>query len=635
MRINTKKLRILLTIGILLFLIIGGINIANTHKGMENKSLNSFQPSGVQNAAEPVFMGGVLTANLTILAQNIFNGTPWTALLNGKSYNSLNSTINIIVNPGNYTINFKSNDRWGPAANVSLHPGKNVLYENFYRLENLSNIMEPFGWISSEVSIGNYTAMVGKGGMEVLNNNASLSKYNVIPEATIGGYLRFVGWNGTAFISAGNSLKTSGGLLLYSYNPVDNAVLNLGNYLPSALTKNGSGYRISSMSTGKNMVFISATNYTGSRINQYGILSLSNMSYCNLTNKFIALSTYNVSSLYGNENIIISIDSAWSILNVTTMKIRLINNYVGTIIPNMQTDSPVYDSFYLGYNGSAFFIANSTSVSSFNPATNTFNKVYNTGNGENISMLYVNKDNVLAGVYKNNSRFSLISIGNYSTNIPFFIKTNASIFMKGKIVGMSIIDNYTIFNGFMGNGSLDALYAFTDSNFTGIVFSEQGLPKGMEWRITIGTFCFKSTSSVIQICNLTSGYYSYFATSPAPFYATPYYGYFTYTIGTPFTCDIIYNIPFTFKANTPNKTFGLAYLKVQLSNGIITGRSPSGDLFNQSVGLEIGRYSYTATEIGAFTNVLKGSFNVSQNCTSLNLDFHETYNNITFKLLNS
>ncbi|MHB1493103.1 MAG: hypothetical protein ACYCR7_02575 [Thermoplasmataceae archaeon] len=617
----------------------------NPTYSMNNGIPNAFSENQFATNTQNISSNNLVSANLTIIAGGITTGTEWDANVGGVNYTSNKAMLNLSLSIGTYTIKFYSYQKWGVSKTVDLGINGATIQENFYRFENLSSLTYGCGIISSTATEGNLTAVVGNGIMDIINQSNNVEECSVYSTSSYSSDLNFVGWSGSEFVAGESAIGWSDTIPLILYNPMNHVLKSDLPVFPDSNLPWNNGYQLSSMAVGHNSVFIAFSDYKNHRNNQYGIYSLTNDNYYNITGDFTSSNTTQISSIYGNCNYIVGIHGNWYNLNGSNMKVTMVASIGKDISPLKKNSERRSGSNYIAYNRTAFLIGNASKILCYNPVRNITKSIYFAKNSSEITAIYANQSDILAGINSTKGIFSLVAVYSNGTNGPIFESTNASASINGTVALISTVGNNMLFAGYTRNGQCGFLDLFTDKSCSGIVFTEQGLQRGLAWYVMIGGLVVKSLGTSIVINNLTNGCYTFYTYSISNFNSSNPYGHIYFIHGLSYNFIIKFRVKFTFVIkNIPmNPDYG--HLMVTLSNGLCyLGNFPtyvystlnySGTNISVSPNLECGVYSFYAIHTQGFTKAISGVINVTDNSTVKTLNFVRAKSVISFKLNNN
>lgn len=617
----------------------------NPNYSANNGIVNAFSENQFVSNTQNISNNNIVSANLTIIVGGLTTGTEWDANVGGVNHTSNKTMLNLSLRLGTYIIKFYSHLKWGINKTVDLGINGATIHENFYRLENLSSLANGCGAISSMATEGNLTAVVGNGIMDIINQSKNVGECNIYSIPGYSSDLNFVGWSGSEFVAGESEIGWPGTIPLILYNPMNHV---LKSDLPICTGSNlpwNNGYQLSSMAVGHNSVFVAFSDYATHSNNQYGIYFLTNDTYYNITGDFTASNTTQISSIYGNSNYIVGIEGNWYIINERNTRVTKAAIIGKEISPLKKNSERKIGSNYIAYNGTAFLVGNTSEILCYNPVKNITKSIYFAKNSGEITAIYANQSDILAGINSTKGNFSLVTVYSNDTNGPIFESTNASANINGTVTLISTVKNAMLFAGYTRNGQCGFLDLFTDKNCSGIVFTEQGLQRGLAWYVMIGGLVVKSLGTSIVINNLTNGCYTFYTYSTSNFNSSDPYGHIYFIHGLSYNFIIKFRVKFTFIIkNIPmNPNYG--YFKVTLSNGACYGGNLAKYLYSTlnysatdisvSPNLECGVYSFYAIHTQSFTRAISGVINVTDNSTVKTLNFVRAKNVISFKLNNN
>lgn len=574
--------------------------------------------------------------NLSIQEIGISNGTSWEAIIDGVHYQTRQIILNISIQSGYYTVSFYSSGAWGASQNVNLTAGPKKIVEYFYRMENLSQEFSNVGPIESAITTGNSTAIMGPGAMQIIGATNGTVLKNIIGPDSACAIPLFLGRSGLNYIigekltgfesylntyfkiCSFNSSTYSKRLILNS-----NSLSNIQQY-----TCANWPFSLSAMSVFHNEAFVSFRNTITQMNSIYGLVYLRNSTFINLTGELPSSDTSNISVCSGNGTFLIGINNSWFMLNSTTMNIT---NEPGIGASISQTPENAFkneNSMYIGFNGSAYIIANHTRIIGFNPSTGKISLVYEVSQG-NISAIYTNDTVILAGI-ENGRNFSIIDLEKSNGKQPLFTETNASASVYGCI---TTIDPYGDVMFLTGPHSV---YLFTDSNQSGLTFMECGLTPGTPWTVTLNGKSTTVTGKSIDFNNLSSGCYTYSVGSNSSFNTTIEHGQIYYSKGIYIPVLEQFNARFTFRTNNASSFNFSNDLCVTLWNNL--GQelySPSLLQFENVFYLPAGNYSFRAIMVNSCTRGISGNISVGGGSNVRNLSFINSKFTTVFNIIDN
>lgn len=522
-------------------------------------------------------------------------------------------------------------------------------------------------WSGQMISSGSQVFLSGGNGLISASNNGTSLKQIINGND---GYYSFVQASDSSIYIGGNWYMPAGGVTLQRYYEGNDTLQNLAGSLPVSWTTRGTGTSLVSMAEGDSTLFlVESPGGSSSQNLQTGIIK--DGQFINLTSRFGSI-TGRSAVIYGNGTFLLLLSNEaflYTVSTNSTIKLGNVNPYVSNGVDGAaQFGTFANGSFYF-FNGTELSELPSGNMAPRNIATvnspyfvqNLSGSVYvgnQSGDGTNISVLsgsslmhvltiggqitdmsdhhgyyivsgtdmqtfspiltyYGKLDNIsLNTVGISGKTWSLefdnityrVQSGNVSLVVPQSIGQMTVLPPPGysTIGSLAIPLSYGLFSTFKLS------IPFTKEATYPVDFTENGLPEGQSWNVSVGGFTYSSISGYLNV-SLPSGTYSYSIISPSGYVPVPSQGSFT-VLGSSSVVHV--EINFT-SADTYNVVFH--------ENGLLSGTAWNVTLNGQSLtstgttaafNIMKGTYQYTVGSVPGYENtVISGTIDVNGNMT--------------------